>query len=334
MLCLPGVRTRSDVRVVVGTAGGLARDDAQFWLAELVVLTDARSTFESDASFALQSESPVDDRRIVGFLDAGQTLSRIDAVRLIDRYGPTEVYVPAYGHEIRSVEYVFVTNSHGPSGDDSDNSAVKKGRLVWRNDRRNRLIAKLVRAFASGNAETVQKRVRNLTSGYVDRPLVVGVVVESPLHGRRLVELLAGPPSPTTDPLGAACSGAVGTDRDSRVLTFDQLAKDADALSRLDVLVRADGGTGMLPMRPNTLVVPAGATRPLLVVDFGDEVDPWLAARGRGRRQAYRDAGWARHGDRFPTPELDRYLRLHPMGRAIRRRIDEVRRRARMGGVR
>ena len=80
----------------------------------------------------------------------------------------------------------------------------------------------------------------------------------------------------------------------------------------IDVLVRADGGTG-LPLLPDKIATVPATTQParLLLVDMADKHHPQLRRDSRRRREAYEDAGWNLVGSRRRTA-LDRFLATRP----------------------
>jgi len=67
--------------------------------------------------------------------------------------------------------------------------------------------------------------------------------------------------------------------------------EEAD-LSQVDVLIRADGGTGLPPITHEQLAQAHTDCRPLLIVDFQDRHHPELRRRSRQRRPAYARRGW------------------------------------------
>jgi hypothetical protein len=118
------------------------------------------------------------------------------------------------------------------------------------------------------------------------------------------------------------------------VVTFEGLKAAFRAPVRPDVLIRADGGVGPLPLSDNTLLDSPSFRQPVLLVDFADTFDRRLADRAQGRAIAYRERGWTELDDPHPTPDLDRYLAVHPHGRQYRRLIDRYARESRRQGGR
>jgi hypothetical protein len=75
------------------------------------------------------------------------------------------------------------------------------------------------------------------------------------------------------------------------IATFDGLR--SRPLQDVDVVVRADGGTGLLPLAPSSLASPSSQpARPLVVIDVLDRHDPELESARRSRECAYMEAGW------------------------------------------
>ena len=64
-------------------------------------------------------------------------------------------------------------------------------------------------------------------------------------------------------------------------------------LADINVLVRADAGSGLPPLAPAELAVPDDGSAPLCVIDFADRTHPVLRRLSASRREAYEDILWA-----------------------------------------
>jgi len=84
-------------------------------------------------------------------------------------------------------------------------------------------------------------------------------------------------------------------------------------LAPVDVLVRADAGTGLPPLTPGQLAQPDGDDRSLLLVDVSDRHHP-LLRRARRREAAYRARGWFGSGVAPARGRVERFLASRPEG--------------------
>jgi len=130
----------------------------------------------------------------------------------------------------------------------------QKKMLIWENHGRNNFVTKLVqRAIAlAGSYPFVQARYGT------DLASAVSVVVENHVHASALRE--------TMNRKSVSC----------RVLTFDEIR---NRTSLPAILVRADGGTGLLPIGPQE--------NELIIVDVQDQSPKFLRQRAVQREKAY-----------------------------------------------
>ena len=161
-----------------------------------------------------------------------------------------------------------VDHSQRSVGSGAPPSALKE-KTIWTNERRNNFIAKKIRGIQASLDEHgfIQERVQ------ADPENAVAIVVENLIHQATMKAALAS------------------KHVDCLVLTFQELA-NKPALP--PVLVRADAGVGLLPIR---------VSGPILVVDVKDETPGFLRAQMNRRKQAY-----ARHWHLAPKPFLSRLL--------------------------
>jgi hypothetical protein len=79
-------------------------------------------------------------------------------------------------------------------------------------------------------------------------------------------------------------------------------------LSRFDVVLRADGGTGTVPF-PASPSLPSGRpVRPLFLVDLDDKHHPLLRRWSRGRLGDYEERGWLAPGRDKLRVRVERFL--------------------------
>jgi hypothetical protein len=189
---------------------------------------------------------------------------------------------------------------------------------IHTNGLRNRLIAKLVRTLiTSDQAKLAEKypAVAALVDGRVSRTVVY---VDNAGHGLKLahelrlpllVDVLANRAALTSADLRALDWGARDADDPGRPMVVT--TRGLQHLGHFDVLVRADGGMGPLPLPARHLRNTAGDNRELLVIDFKDADVPLLRHRSGLRAKAYRDSRWTILGEPLPSP-LERFKAERP----------------------
>jgi hypothetical protein len=90
-------------------------------------------------------------------------------------------------------------------------------------------------------------------------------------------------------------------------LTAEGLARTP----RFDLLIRADGGTGLLALPEHYQTVANDDDSRLLFIDFLDRHHPLLAKWSRQRRSAYIASGWNVAGRAAPSA-MDRFVAQRP----------------------
>ena len=324
---------RACTRVAVATYQSAGHEDAGIWDRDMVIADDVSDALGEHGRTALKF-ARIDHPsapRVVGFARTGFAPSLNQYAEMLNVYGPAELVVAAPGAVNRDVEYQFVPvgGSSSPETSGTVGSAVSrvKRTMVWENPLRNRLVAKLARGLVAGDAESVAAGFPRLTdNAIVGKKSSVSVVVENGTHARALLHhhlhnwFAIGPdigrvPQPPSwgQPAGQLSPA---------VCTFDGLA--TMNLAAYDVVVRADAGTGGLPLAPNAMVTTSITSNPLLLIDIRDHRDPVLAPFAAKRRRAYEGLGWTPAGEVRRHRELDRFLARHPHGNSLRKRIAEV----------
>jgi hypothetical protein len=274
----------ADARVVVATFGQLGRAAARLHRLDLLIVLDGVAALgEGPRQFLTPSYTPVYFRvpRIVGLVPADRHLALADQVGLVELFGPVTMTIQAHGMVERPVEVVPVYFKGGQASWDRRALTCKR-RNVWHHRLRNRLVAGAARALVAGDRAALAAYVRGLEKvPNFPLPARVTVVVENMEHAEALKAELPG------WPVDEPAAGWVTHE----IATFDWLR--SRRLDDVDVIVRADGGTGLLPMAPLALASPSLApTLPLVVVDILDRNHPELRKAVRSREHAYVEAGW------------------------------------------
>jgi hypothetical protein len=235
--------------------------------------------------------------RLYGLLDAASHPAPTVRDRLASLFGFAEAVLPRLGCRERPVirrEVQF--NGVAPGSNRADALTVKRS-AIWRHHARNRFVARL--AERAGDEATADP---NATEKAAAAKRNVIVLVEAVEHAIALARFLPGwqvltGPEIWREGLPGQRSTHTGGPGiplpPSSVVTFAALA--GNDLRNVDVLVRADGGSGIPPVGADALVQPAcEGVRPLELVDVVDR-HPALRRLVRKRRRAYTARGW--HAD-------------------------------------
>jgi hypothetical protein len=280
----------SPVRIQVCTWASLDEPGS-----DIIVYADAR-----DAMTMMYRDSlfPIDNRHVYGFVRPDRRLHPRDRLGLEALFGPVicrERTTAAVG-----VIFALVPEFAIPG---SVVGLERKRRAVWRNERRNAVVAGVAAALATGDAQALGRYGLACDELILDEAdgggLRVAIVVESPEHGRELARRLpdwslVDATRPPTSGLLANCDNDEDLPRKS-ILTMLG-ARRLDQLE-VDVLVRGEGSPWPLelawfPPRAGH----AGAAR-VLLVDFDDGDDA-----ARRRLVDYEGRGWTVEGVRPRAP--------------------------------
>jgi hypothetical protein len=305
----------TNARIVVGTyqylggaEGDLHNRDILFSLspAEMIANEYGKLTIRN----ANQS-------RLFGFLPTGIRWTPHDRDWCRAVFGRRELAIPRHGQSERPVCAIFLPIRGGPSLSDTGSMTDLLRRGIWNHPIRNRRIARIGRILAGGGDRTLKAVVgddpsHELLSSY-HPGAKVGVLVANIEQALELCRAL---------PDWRLIS-------DTTVLVWNMSYQDVEFLkaahqrptwpnsgiivtqaglprvSGLDILIRADAGTGVIPTTWQAYADQATA-QPILVVDFADRHHPVLRKRTRDRRQAYLQAGWRLPGEL--RTDLDHYL--------------------------
>jgi hypothetical protein len=289
--CFTRQFTRSDVRLQVGTAGGLDPT-----VAAVIVFSDARQVLHQ----RLRSDLMYLRRpRLYGLLDAQCGLGRRERLAIEACLGPVIGGIGGAESGAAAVRAVFADWT-GAERPDEETGLGWKRASIWHNPDRNGAIAQLATVLAGGDAEALwpfglflddEPNVR-----IPDKVRVV-VLVESPEHACVLAGLLPG--------WAVLCAGgaalgdrrrtaAAGEDRDgppkSAIMTW--LYAHGRGRIEADVVIRADGTPWPLDLPIASPGRGKAGGRPVLLVDLADHQDRTARDAARARRLDYLDRGW------------------------------------------
>lgn len=271
-------------RVIVGTYEQLGQVAARLYDLDLLIVLDGVAALgEVPRSYLTPMFMPVIQRvpRVVGLVRADRHLPLADRIGLVELFGPEWITIPAHGWIERPVEVVPVRFKGGQACW-NPHAVTRKRFNLWGDSRRNRLIARGARSLVTGDrAGSLAAFPRLDDVPGLRLPARVLAVVEGLEHAEALKTELRD------WPIDEPAAGWVAHE----IATFDHLR--SRPLDDIDVLVRADGGSGLLPIAPFALARPSSAPgRALVVVDILDRNHPELRKAVRSRANAYAEAGW------------------------------------------
>jgi len=318
-LLLPHRAWPSATRVLVATPAALGLGPAAIEHRDLYLALNPDELFSTGwMQTAMQGIRHLWRARLFGFLPAGKGLPplRRDYVQAL--FGSDEHMVPAHGHTHRTVRVAFVPVTGGlqPGADDSAYVVLRDA--VHRHGLRNRLICKLADALMATDLSGIERQYPTIASLLNPVRRRVAVYVDNFDHGLKLAHSLRLPL--VTD---IVCGKSRLSDADiswlDRGVEYEHHGTQAVVVTTgglrhigpFDVLVRADAGTGALPLPAKHLRNAAGEDRNLVVIDIKDAHVPALRHRSRLRRLAYREAGWTVVGEPSLTP-LEHFKATRP----------------------
>jgi hypothetical protein len=236
--------------------------------------------------------------RLCGFLDSDVELAPAESDVLRQLFGFTETMVPAHGRRTRPV-VLLDQPCHGTVRLSPETSAYELKRAgIWHDPARNRMVARLAKNLAKSGG----KLSGPLADHFAERHPRVAVVVENLEHAAALRGFLPDWPLAAANNIwrrGLAFPGRLGQmplkqgwrPSPRAIVTFEGLRQLN--VSAIDVVVRADGGPGALPIELDRLTIPADrSANPLVLVDLADRAHPLLRKWVRSRRDAYHKRGW------------------------------------------
>ncbi|MDB5309432.1 MAG: hypothetical protein JWO38_3634 [Gemmataceae bacterium] len=291
-------------RVVVCTPPGLSTDGVNPEWRQIVVAMDAVEMLAARDQWCF---SHCARARAYGLLPAAVTPAPVERDLIAAYFGLTELTIPAHGRVERRAEVEWVTFTGGVRGRPTDDPVELYRRGIWEHRTRNARVATLARRHAALPGAAAGGVV--VMVGGVDHALALldhlagwpvvaaGKVNTTGLSPTRITALTAA-----TSPFSRTSSNAIVT---------AAAMPDLD-LTGISVLVRVDAGTGLPPIRPSQLVVPADAT-PLRLVDLADRHHPGFRRAARARRASYTARGWYAPGVDQLAGRIDRFLATRPV---------------------
>jgi hypothetical protein len=274
-------------RVTVSTYQGLACASHKVFDVAWVDIVVALDGVEATLAVAMSWLSRAVRARLYGLLAADVNPAPLDRDLMTCLFGFAQAFVPRHGCHERLVRVAHLSVAGGAALPAGLGVLPLKRQGLWHDGLRNRLLAGLARAARGGDHVRLRRLCPSAADALAGLPAAnVLVLAENVEHALALSRRLRGWPVLAGD----AVYGR-GLPREGRRLlragpvsrqpeeVFQVVTADAlpdIALDRVDVLVRADGGVGLPPLRPGQLVQPDGDGRPLLVVDPTDRHHPLL----------------------------------------------------------
>ena len=283
-------------RIVVGNYEALLNSCMDLHQRGLLIVLDAVVFLGKRGMDVLNA---AEQARLLGFLPLGQQVAPRDANQIRAFFGFQECHVPLHGRYPLPVDVVFEDDVRRGRRADTDEDTLRCN-LIWHHVGYNRRIGRLARALQIGdeamlaNFPRVAKAIRH---GRTDR---LAILVDNLEHGIDLAKRLPDWKLAT----GSYVNTGGLNQRDQALLRkrtnwtwgtptiFTTAAADQINPQLLDVLIRADAGTGLPPFNEDKLALHQSVNHRLLLVDFDDRRHHQLRRWTTLRRQAYRRAGW------------------------------------------
>ncbi len=232
---------------------------------------------------------------VIGYLPLHAKLSASDWDRLRCWYGFAECVVPAHGRKLLPIRLVIPPFHAKPTAAFDATPLKIKQQEIWRHQVRNRLLCECAQAIHTGERSGPDSFLEKIISG----PQRVAVVVENVEHASELLQRLTDWPLLTGAEVSFAGLPPVSIRRlkeaRKRPVTNAAICTYAAAgqmdYTQLDVLIRADGGTGLPPGLDGT-TMDVQDQQQLLLIDFYDRQHPICRQWSNTRKERYAQAGW------------------------------------------
>ncbi len=255
--------------------------------------------------------------RVFGFLEQAERPSPRERDLLAGYFGFDEFVIPRPGNHERAVRVTWRDVCGGYVVPSEANGIVLKRQAIWHHSVRNRRIVKLAQEASRSNSWKFDPT----PDGAVAAPQVV-VLVEGVEHGVVLARKLRWPlycsPATTLDGLNTTGVDVVRSQLAASMCVARCAVVTAQGLQRIDlpqvnILIRADGGTG-LPTLPEDALTVSDCKKelPLILIDFDDQHHPALRRRSYARLEAYRSQGWFPFGEDPRQVRIDNFLDNRP----------------------
>jgi hypothetical protein len=324
---MAGSKTPATVkRLVVSTYGNLAtaatyenEDGTGYdnnWF-DIVIALDA---VEAIAPSAAECLTHVPRARIYGLVPTDTKPAPFERDALRWMFGFQEVVIRRHGYRERRIEVEWTGISKGPFLPQQLDPLQLKRSGLWQNGIRNRLIAKLARRLRSKYQQKSDSQPRPSIFGIGKRTDGgVVVLVENVEHGLALASFLPGwglatGPFPYSAGLSEQetrllrdATRFAGENPPCMICTFPAAAMAIPP--DVDVLIRADGGSGLPPIPESALIEPSDwPDHPIRVYDFRDNRHSMLRRWSKARERAYRANEWHPRGTDPVEVRVDEYL--------------------------
>jgi hypothetical protein len=260
--------------------------------------------------------------RFIGMLPANERIAPRDEDELRGVYGFHEVHVPKHGYRVLPIDVIFIPmNGRRKLTHDASPADVKR-QAVWRHAGRNARIATLASKLAQGDHAGLRRSFPQVAAVLAEAgPQRVGLLVDSVEHGVLLAQQLQGwalarASQVNINGLSRADQRILRERRprpgidDCQIITV--AAADRIDLAHVDVLVRADAGTGLPAIPEEALVIDNSVQHRIVLVDLADRHHPVLRRWSRRRRQAYDAKGWLPPGTDPVQHRIDQFLNSRP----------------------
>ncbi|HVX62147.1 MAG TPA: hypothetical protein VHC19_16130 [Pirellulales bacterium] len=227
------------------------------------------------------------------FIPASRRLHSDSRLKLEAIVGPEIYREPASTTQLRDVQLLLVRAPLVPAAASYDSPLERKRSLIWANSPRNAVIATIAQGFADGDLPGLWQHgllldIADIAELQSDE-LSVAILVESPEHGRHLLQLLPG----------WRLAGMVPSEEHRRqapmpcgnrtIATFEKARRVGCSV---DVIIRADGTGTQWHQSFGPYRTSASDAGNLMVVDFRDDVDPQAQHDTRRRLDDYAAHGW------------------------------------------
>ncbi|HEX4144793.1 MAG TPA: hypothetical protein VHY91_14915 [Pirellulales bacterium] len=253
--------------------------------------------------------------RLFGFLPWNAQIAPVDERELAAWFGLGRVVIPEHGCRIRDVEYAFLDNRFRESAEPSADHFELRRKHVWQGKVRNGRILEVARAIEQGDRGFLESNLPAVVPLLpTDRSPGVLITAHAEEHAENLLRNLPDWGGDADLEAGFCPHEQNSLSRPGRRFVSGRSVVDPSKITRqllegVDVLVRADGGTG-LPLRIGQLIDPVEQRRRLLVVDFRDGGDPVLRRWSRYREDAYRQHEWYEAGVNRTAQQAKSWLKL------------------------
>jgi hypothetical protein len=294
-------RPETGARVAVATFDFLDHSPIELAWRDIVLVFSAR---EAARERVLRLLGPALRARLYGLVPRGERVAPSERDLMAALFGFEEIVVPCYRHRERLVQVASSRFAGGPRppADLGVLALLQQG--LWHHARRNAQVARLAKRLAGQTWAALKGELPGLVPAGDDLEAPrVAVLVESAEHGLALAKrlpgwpLLAGP-EVWTEGLSSSQAQRLQAGLKARKAKLKKVIVTATGLGFLgrtdiDVLVRADGGTGLPALSEAHLIERhSQAPRPLLLVDLDDRHHRLLRRRSRQRQEAYLERGW------------------------------------------